>query len=557
MDDWKYLLVIAAGAIMVLHKAYSQFESPLDVDKDQRYTVLNDVEIRSLTSDSVFRFGRWVYVAIFIIVYVLGLQVWDVVESLTDKNPTAVESGPQGALALEEEGFWLDREGYGRPIYIASALISLLTVGALASYERSLRAFAHRQAGIPDNIYRVTGRLSRAPYADIVGALPSRRQRRFDQRLAGGLEQLPETDRGAIEGPVEQIRADLGAIDLLTPPVLGDEFGKTFQLDKVKVLDALRDVQRTEMQAIDAEIGALVIEGDGLDKFASRVDRAKNNLQALFAVLYLKDSASKFEDAGPATRKIIDHVRNRAPDYAVSSITLAVLATLLAGIFIAFFVGFHFYAVAAGVTCEGLLNCDRSHLAFVGDRSIRIYLEAAAVFAAAAAFTTYRRRTMIEMRVWEDWPFRQPPVPRLVRSAMVPALLSVAAIGIVLYLETVYDLFEPGSSALPRVDLGDLIAGNAAFLLLAALAGFFTSLSVTVIADKHDALSLPAVVAVAFGFASLIFLVALVVLVVNHGFDWGKALRDALDYLLLALVFLVTFAASIDLSEHADTEAQP
>lgn len=547
MDDWKYLLVISAGAIMVLHKAYSQFESPLKVDKDQRYTVLNEVEIRDLTPERVFRFGRWVYVGIFILVYLLGLQVWDVVESLTDKDLTLVESGAQGAVPLEEDGFWLDRAGYGRPIYIASAVISLLSVGALAKYERSLRAFAHRQAGIPDNIYRVTGRLSRLPYADIVRSQPSRRLLRFNQRLRE-IERAKGPERIAIDkNLVDRIREDLSAVDLLAGPVVEDQFSQTFHLDKVRLLGNLLDAQRIEIQAIDAEIATLVAEGDGLFKFESRVERAKNNLQALFAVLYLKDSGSTFESANAATKTIIDGIRSPTTDYAVSSVTLAALATLLAGIFISFFVGFHFYAVAAGVECPNLIACDRAHLAFVGDRSIRIYLESAAVFATAAAFTTVRRRSAIEMRLWDDWSLNRPPVPRLVRSALVPALLSAGAIGVVLYLERFYDLFDP--SAFPRIDLGALVAGNVAFLLLAALAGFFTSLCVTVIADKHKTLSLRAVVAIAVVFALLIFLVAFVVLVVSYGFAWSRALQDTLDYLFLALVFLGTFAVWIDLSD--------
>ena len=116
MSEWSYLIVVAAGAVMVWHHAFSHFETPLRIDEDRRYPILNEVEIKDLTSDNVYRFGRWTYIAIFLIAYAIGLQVWDVVESIGSGNPTSQESGPQGAVPGETEAFFLDREGYGRPI---------------------------------------------------------------------------------------------------------------------------------------------------------------------------------------------------------------------------------------------------------------------------------------------------------------------------------------------------------------------------------------------------------------------------------------------------------
>jgi len=549
MSDWRYLIVVAAGAIMVWHQAFSQFETPLKVDQDQRYPILNEVEIKDLTSDSVYRLGRLVYLLIFLVVYFIGLQVWDVVESISSQDATSVESGAQGPVPGEPEALWLDREGFGRPIYIAGALISLLSVGALAKYERSLRAFAHRRAGIPDNIYRVTGRLSRVPYADIAQSHPSRRVIKFNTRLKE-LERQKDPDRtGPDKNLVERIRQDLTAIDVLAPAVIEDQYSRTWRLERVRLLDKLKERQREEMHTLATEMGALTGDEDAFYRFSMSTERIKNNLQALFAVLYLKDADSKFESANAPTMSVIQGIRGGTLDYAVSSVVLSILATLFLGAFVTFFIGFLFYDVALGQMCPTLRRCDPRHLSFVGDRSLRMYLEVAAVLSTAAIVTAARRRSMVEARNWEDWNFNQPPIPRLVRAALAPASLAALAIGVVIYLEAIYDNYAPGVSPFATFDTGALLIANVPFLLVAAITGFLTSLCVLVIADMHKRLKWYKSLFVSLVFALLIFLSALVVFVIVYRFNMAWTLRDALDYLLLSAIFLGAFAIFIERSE--------
>ena len=115
MSEWSYLIVVAAGAVMIWHHAFSHFEAPLRVDEDQRYPILNEVEIKDLTSDSVYRFGRWTYIAIFLIAYAIGLQVWDVVESISSGNPTSQDPAPRAPSRERPRRFsWTARATGGR-----------------------------------------------------------------------------------------------------------------------------------------------------------------------------------------------------------------------------------------------------------------------------------------------------------------------------------------------------------------------------------------------------------------------------------------------------------
>lgn len=553
MSDWSYLVVVAAGVIMIWQQAFSQFETPLKVDQNHRYPILNEVEIKDLTSDSVYRYGRWIYIVIFLILYIVGLQVWDIVESINSDGLTSQESGPQGAVPGETAAFFLDREGYGRPIYIASALISLISVGALSKYERSLRAFAHRQAGIPDNIYRVTGRLSRAPYAEIAKGQPTLRVRKFNAKLNDLDKLAPAGLAISDENVIGNIRQHLIAIDLLEPAVVGDQFSATFQLNKVHLLGKLIEREREEMIALSNEISALTGEEDAFHRLSASTERAKNNLQAMFAVLYLKDSDSKFESANAPTKDIIKRIKSDGPDHAVSSAYLAIFTTLFLGAFGAFFIGYASLKVAADQSCDNLMGCDPRHLSFVANRSLPTYLEGVAILSAAALTATIRRRNMVEARNWEEWNFNQAPIPRLVQAAIAPAILGTLAFAGVIFLERVY-----GNMALllPPFDFNfaRLIAFNIPFLIVAVIVSFLTSLCVIVVSDMHLRLTWLKSLTISLAFVLLIFLSALAVLSVAYGFTKEDVMAPVLDYFLLSSIFLGAFTLAIERSEIADSD---
>ena len=265
---------------------------------------------------------------------------------------------------------------------------------------------------------------------------------------------------------------------------------------------------------------------------------------------------SKFESANAPTKTIITSIKSGTPDYAVSSVYLAIFITLFFGAFGAFFVGYVNLAVADGQSCFSLRECDPKHLSFVADLSLRMYLEAAAILSTAAIVTALRRRAMVEARNWEPWSFNQPPTPRLVRAALVPAALGVLAIAVVLYIERVYDNLV---RYLPPfdIDIGKLVALNVSFLVVAPIVAFLTSLCVLVVADMHTRLSWYKSLIVSLAFVLLILLSALAVFAIANRFDKDATMPAALDYLLLSTIFLGAFAVWIERSEVPSPQPEP
>ncbi|WP_118134699.1 hypothetical protein [Oceanicella sp. SM1341] len=525
--DIAYMAVVGAGALTLIVEALRQFSVPVNVHPHERYPILQGVELDTLCTKAELIRGLMFYVLIYLLIYAALLGSAELY-ALVQAGEGRVK-GPTGDIPGGSDGL-LGAGAYGKPFYVSAAIIAALSTGFFAPVERCIRSVAHRLADIPYGVYRVITRLHRVDYA----------------RIGTGYH-LPLTEAYARIAPAagdgstrDALLADtvaaLKTIDLVGPAVVGEYRDQLFAQTPVAALDSLLERVRGDVDGVTAALGTLSDAPDALQSFQQSVLRTRNNLLAVFALLFIRNDRSVAGAGGQnPTSEVIRAIESER-DPALQSLAGAVMAsgllTVLStwGIYSAWASGAHQAGWFAAVMREGL---------WLGFATVLS-------FAACAGLALMVRESREERNRWKPWRLSRMPFLRFLGASLLPALAAVAACVVAGALE---DLVAAGT--LTSAQLRDFLRDYGGFCALSFAFGIIIAFHVFLVVDLHERLPHLATLGIALVMAGIYALWALVVVASTYGTAQGLSwqLREAALLGAPALIFFLAFAALMEWSE--------
>ena len=539
-----FVLLILFGAFIVGRQAAITFDQPLEIDFQHRFKILNKVQVRALTNESVYRRGRKVYVAMYLLAYAFLLFFWDLIAAQSvSGTPTA---GDQGGVPFDtgQEVFYLDREGAARPIYVATLLIGFLSVGGGRWFERSVRRFAHARAGVPDNIYIVTGRLDRF-LRRLKRQKPGQMLKKYRAALASFGDFEPEKDDD------ELVQASLQEIDLLrrSASKSGDHLSLTWNLSKMREAESLLASQEDHLQTLEIKLNHLAPDHTAIREFASAAAEQAENLRGVFSVLFLKEGRPDHESAPEPTATILRGVKLHERDFhSFVNVIAAAVALVLA--FPAILVVYLQFLVPEGeCTMQFDLLCNREHVLLALRMTFFFWLAYGALFIGVGALTLFFRKIRWESDNWEGVSFTEKsPISRYTVAAILPWLAAVLLFSMALFLDSALLYFRPDENWIAEINYEIAVWGNVKYVAHGAVGAALASLSILLICDTHDILKAKYTIGIGIGSALVISLIGFFFFLYSEGAS-DRSMREALNYFILATTYLLTFSIFAELSE--------
>ncbi|MFC0200720.1 hypothetical protein [Paracoccus rhizosphaerae] len=539
-----FILLILFGAFIVGRQAALTFDLPLEIDFRHRFKILNKVQVRALANGHVYRRGRKVYVGMYLLAYALLLFFWDVIAAQSANG--TLTAGDQGSVPINtgQEVFYLDREGSARPIYVATLLIGFLSVGGGKLFERSLRRFAHARAGVPDNIYIVTGRLDRF--------LRRQKRQKPGQMLAKYRAALTSyNDFKPDKDDDDLIQASLQEVDLLSRSASknGDHLSLTWNLAKMREAEALLVLQEDHLQTLEMKLDDLTPDPSEIRKFASAAAEQAENLRGVFSVLFLKEGDPDHESAPEPTATILRGISVHERDYhSFLNVIAAPVALLLA--FPAIFIVYLQFLVPEGqCTMQSEMLCNREHVLLALRKTFFFWLAYGALFIAVGALTLFFRKIRWESDNWEGLRFNEKsPASRYAAVGVLPWFAAVVLFSLAVFLDSSLIYFRPDADWITDINYDIAVLGNIKYVAHGAVGAALASLAILLICDTHDALKAKYTIAVGIGSAIIIGTIGFFFFLYSEGAT-DRSLREALNYFILITAYLLVFSVTAEISE--------
>ncbi len=536
-----YWAVVAAGAVTLVVEAYRQYASPVEIHAHHRYPILKEVDLESLCTTGELIRGYLMYVSLYLGAYAVILsstEVYAVVQGASPGVGSGADMPVVGALgtpgdiqAVEDPASAFD---LGKPIFVSAAIVAAFSLGVFAPIEKVMRNYAHWVAAIPRGVYRVISGLKRINYATLGPKERGPLAKRFHDGLAERMRAAGEEDTA------RTLRATLQAIDTLQPAVLGVTRDQLFTDYRPSELDELIGRCETEYADIRARI-VEAAEPDAIQAVQFDASRLCNNLQALFALLYIRNSkAIDASRASGATGRIIEHLQaDRDPIYNA----------LAGGLFFMAFTVIVGFPLVYWATADVPPGEAGQFWDFVLDATIVGVINNVLIFATAASIALLTRDASLEYGRWRPWTLKNPPFLRFLQHAIFPGIAAVLICSLSRLVEFWLAVEAEGS-------LNTFIDDNWQFCVMHFVFGLCIAFAVFVIADQHA--RQPAPVTVALGLAALIPFVIWTFLVQATYIPPGRplatgALREMVLLSFPALAFIVPFAMLNEWSEEAGT----
>lgn len=545
MWDIAYAAVVLFGAVSLIAEATRQFAKPIDISSHDRYPILRGVELSSLSTPNEYIRGYILYCLVYLAVYSGFLISTELFELLKATAEGVKVAGAGGQISLRDEiKNPLNTQGYGKPIFISAAIIFALSSGVFATVEGWVRGFAHRLAGIPRGVYRVITQLSRLDYPAISHSYQLVLTREFGTAV-GALKV------GEFEQPmIDEINNALVEIDLLAPPVVGQYSRKVWPRENVRALEHLIEKQKTSVAELRDALQALASNPAMIEEFHQLVLITRNNLQALFAVLFIRNQKIVLPSENNPTAKIINALREKKSNVTMQVLVGAILGTIILAIIASTILEilYHQYkledAPAFFVTFQAKHDIAlRNSLAFV--------LKFTTMFMVAATLSTIARKSLIEMGHWPAFDPRRIPFQRYLVSSIFPAVAATLAYGAVEFLENFILVYIKTGTIITSGLISDLVRDTAGFALMTLGFGLLISFFVFVISDVHERISVYRTVLIGISFSILFLIWSFLTVSITYGSNQmlPYIVKDALNFFSFSFFFFVIFSILIELSE--------
>ncbi|MFV2052980.1 hypothetical protein [Aliiroseovarius sp. YM-037] len=548
MSGIAYTVAVILGGITLIAEAYRQFEKPVVVHAHNRFPVLRKLDISSLCSKSEYLRGFIIYVIIYLSAYAAFLTSLELYELLNTPEAGQKLAGAIGHVSPtgQEEGAG-GVDDYGKPIFVSASIIFSLSSGLFAPIERYTRAFAHRLAGIPRGVYRIIGQLKRVDYEILAPNLPLPLSTSYSDSIEELSEDILKSQM------IEETRNALRVIDILSPAVTGQLGDRIFTQDSLESVNELIDSERDSVKALSDRLSSLRENHGALEELHRQVLDTRDNLQALFAVLFIQSrSIALVSDATP-TARIMDKLLERHTDPDSQSLAGALATTFVATIVIVTLADLLFvYGAYGGRTLAEVIAAEINvSIRFGLWAAVRITL----MFLASAALAVIVRETRIDSGQWPAYTVNRLPFLRFSIAAIIPGIAAIIACFIGDIGEKSIGLLISSGTVMTKSQLEDSVQSGGGFYLMCFGWGFLISIFYFLVTDLHDELPARKTVSIALGVFALFAVWALVIVVSGYSgggedeFWLARIIKETSGFALPALIFFVTFALLLEWTE--------
>ncbi|MGI2033430.1 hypothetical protein ACRQ1B_13650 [Rhizobium panacihumi] len=598
MNDLVYVGFVLAGAMTLVIEAYRNFNAPNARHPFELHPILKEVEVRNLCTMGEVVGGFIFYALLYLVAYGVVLSSAEVYGLLAQAYSATGEIGAaDGGGSISDttiDDLLTAAPGdYSKPIVVSALLISSLSIGAIKPIELTMRALAHRLAGVPRGVYRVIEHIRLADFGDV---------------MKGHYTALTEEYESTVKGPPTlqdmAITNSLKAVDCLSVVADTDKLSRYFPLRNLERLKPLIDKVETRLTDLKNDVANLVAKNTGplpavdlrkmRDDLEIEVRGMRSDLIAVFAVLYIRNDHAVYrqtnrhvEAEDPINRleeRIAEGERQEQNAFGVSILIAFVLSYALAT---AIYYKWRYWQgvdgneayLAAPTEMRPFLKECASKFDLVCESAVLSWrqTEVPAIFAEAAwdqlqsllvtffcvLLVILGREVRVEQQSWRrEWKFTQFPFLKLLAMSTVSGFAAVFLTALVLVLKywcnTEFDI--------SRAQLVVFFQQNSRFMLLQVFGGLVLALSALVIMDKHaeegNTTGFSLMLA-AFG-SMLYFLFTWASLIISVGYQAGPVaayvsltVRDTLILSLLPGFFLFLFAYFLELSEREGKRDKP
>lgn len=547
--DIAYLAIVGAGAVALAIEANRQFARPAEEFSYDRYPILRGVEPASLSTPGEHRRGYVFYILCYLAIYLL-LLASDTLRNLLAETATGQKVAGATGLGIEGEVAPFASSNLAMPIYLSAAIIALLSTGVAAKAELAVRGFAYRLAGIPRGVYRIITRLNQLKYADVVGEHGSALEWTFGERI-DGYASTPLTDE-----LVDETREALRQIDLFAPSVTGAYGTRFWPRENVVTLDKLIQVQQASMSDLRTSLQALT-PADDLQAFHLKALDTRNNLQALFAILFIRNKNVYLPSDHNPTAKIVKGLRQaeRTPplSHRLAAALLWFFALFLVASFLIDFGYQHWLANQGGLPQSWHATLNAQARAGSVEAVFRA-LGAAVLFGSAAAVAVMVRENRLESEDWTgNWRLNQIPTMDFIRATAWPVIVALIAMFVWQFLsDAARSWFETGSFPTEQIIVA-IVRSMVPFFFYYAPFAFVIALFVYVLADQHARLHASRTLLIGLGAAVIYGVVAVAAVGSTYGFPDGRDSEWTYKEMALqaapALFFFLALAILLEWSE--------
>jgi hypothetical protein len=588
MDNWIYAGFVAAGAVTLAIEALRTFREPVQYPPFERYPILKDLALNRLCTKQEWVVGFFAYAALYLVLYVALLSSTELLTFVLNANQNGIIGAQGETLTGEADTISLNATSYGKPIFVSAAIITFLSLGAIKPVETTLRGISHRIAGIPRGVFSAIGELQKMRPSFDTPVKQDKAEKKLSkelrkhmaemmlpsiwQRAENGSHRLKKINRLLKAGDphvdhqhlVTEIKAFVTLIDIFENIVLGDQNNLHFgQLALEKLSDRIK-AQREALAGLDREISNIANKDTDIRALHATAQVEKNNMLALFAVIYIRNNRTVQNTEHSVTIQYIRDRLEEAYNAERNSLTTAVLFAAIATVFVNMYIYYDWtlkkglnnttpasmvalitegidkteepslegikpeqcfafaklekpgtdadsstdVTNASDEVCQALLKEGAEGRAQSGtffsiaiQKSIFDAFTMSLLTAAVGGLTIFLREMRKEEQRWREWSFRHLPILRLLAISFFPAILAILAVA---FGDTMEFLWERGFHA-QRETLNLLFTGRIGYYCWFFVSGMWLSLCFLVIADQHDFFSARVTVFVFALMGSLIF----------------------------------------------------
>lgn len=551
MFDIAYAAVVLVGALTLIAEATRQFSKPADAETHDRYPILRGVELSSLSTSTEYIRGYVLYVLVYLAIYaafIVSTELFSLLKAATSGQKIAGATGDITQGEGTQDLF--TNQGYGKPIFISAAMIFALSIGIFSRVEVWIRSFAHYLAGIPRGVYRVITKLNRIDYHSMAHPQQLPLSRTFEENVVRHLS-------NSVKNPmICEIQSSLRIIDILSPSVIGQYSTQIWPSRNVSTLNNLIEKLKSDLTVLTTKTQEFTDNLDALEELHQLVLDARNNLQALFAVLFIRNKDIVLPSGHNPTAKIIRTIRRERLNNIAQCLAGAVLITLILSVFSYVLIDILYNFFKSAKSEQNLFQIFQSELRPATIQAVWFALKFGCFFGIAGALAISVRGNLIDIGRWDAWRPRQTPFLRFLRAAVFPALASVLAVIVLELIREIIVVYIASGSIVSSSYVGDFFKNGIIFYLLLLVFAVLISFYMFIVADVHNRISAYKTVLIAVSFSILIFAWALISVSITYGnysekigVDLFFVLKEALNYFSISFVFFVTYSILIEITE--------
>lgn len=494
--------MVVAGAVFLCIEAYQRYRVLSGQSPYPGHPVLRDITISEIGTERELATGFAFYAFFYLVIYFFFIFSGEVFDLVVKHAAEATLIGPVN-LAVDNVGniFKAEASGYGRPLFIASTMIALSSIGALAKIEIVMRRMAHKIAGLPRGVHGVIDRLEQLRIEGLDKFIEGEGEFASEFKEAF-LSKVPDRASGypSLHPKPDMVIDDLKIIDVLAPALFGIRTSRWFPSAVLAMQDkrlreqedSLGEFRRTLDKAYRLQKSLAHHPGNG-DAAAAEAERANHageltkiwddvagqasqladSLQALFAVLFLRNdrflAAATFGGAeDPCTQKRRDLAERIRDPYSIP-VNALIVSTVLTLVTMCIFEYIHLESRTGGQVMQMIGNVT----------TIVVSLALAGGVALMLVQIEY------EGGRWPEWHLNRPPIARLIWTAIIPAFVFLVSLTFLDFL-----LFTLDLGAFPnQAQLTNYLSLKWLMFLTMPILGLIGALSIIILANQYDHLS--------------------------------------------------------------------